>query len=234
MMSRKLLILLNWQDHGYSLGELNLNWDKRNVYDFDTRIHLLIKGPGITPGSSFDFLASNVDLTPTFLSLAGLERPPGMDGKSILPMVIDTPATTLVTGASEAKQSKLPGSVTSYLTKHPSAAVRKSWRTTHFIEYYYVGIGGYCGMLQPIEQPDNNFIALRTVGAGRGDMLYAEFQNGTNGNVDFAHPDHYELFDLETDKWQIHNLYPSANTSTKAALHKEVQAWLHCREDSCP
>ena len=39
MMSRKLLILLNWQDHGYSLGELNLNWDKRNVYDFDIRIH---------------------------------------------------------------------------------------------------------------------------------------------------------------------------------------------------
>jgi arylsulfatase A-like enzyme len=24
-------------DHGYSFGELNLEWDKRNVYEFDTR-----------------------------------------------------------------------------------------------------------------------------------------------------------------------------------------------------
>ena len=47
------------------------------VYDFDTRIHLLIKGPGIAPGSSFDFLASNVDLAPTMLSLADIPRPPG-------------------------------------------------------------------------------------------------------------------------------------------------------------
>jgi arylsulfatase A-like enzyme len=49
----------------------------RQVYDFDTRIHLLIKGPGIAPGSSFDFLASNVDLAPTMLSLADIPRPPG-------------------------------------------------------------------------------------------------------------------------------------------------------------
>ena len=91
----------------------------------------------------------------------------------------------------------------------------------------------------------NTYRALRFVGSARplpgiggdhayGDMLYAEFQNGTNGNVDFAHPNHYELFDLETDKWQIHNLYPTANASVKADLHKEVQAWLHCHEDSCP
>jgi hypothetical protein len=50
--------------------------------------------------------------------------------------------------------------------------------------YYFIGIGGYCGMPQPIEQADNNFIALRTTGAGgRAPMLYTEFQNGTNGQV---------------------------------------------------
>ena len=50
----------------------------------------------------------------------------------------------------------------------------------------------YCGMSEPIEQPDNNFIALRKVGAGNN-VLYAEFQNGTDGNVDFKTPMHYEL-----------------------------------------
>ena len=41
-------------DHGYSLGELNLNWDKRHVYDFDTRVHLVARGPGVRPGAVVD------------------------------------------------------------------------------------------------------------------------------------------------------------------------------------
>jgi hypothetical protein len=48
---------------------------------------------------------------------------------------------------------------------------------------------------EPIEQPDNNFIAIRKVDAATGvDMLYAEFQNGTDGNIDFKDPEHFELF----------------------------------------
>jgi arylsulfatase A-like enzyme len=118
-------------DHGYSLGELNLNWDKRNVYDFDTRIHLLIKGPGIKPGSKFEFLASNVDLAPTMLSLASIDRAPGMDGKSFLPIMLDA-----------AELPKAPGSVQRYAKAHAAAGVQAGWRDTHFIEYYYIGIGG--------------------------------------------------------------------------------------------
>lgn len=37
-------------DRGYSFGELNFEWDKRNVYEFDTKIHMLIKGPRGPPG----------------------------------------------------------------------------------------------------------------------------------------------------------------------------------------
>jgi hypothetical protein len=195
------------------------------VYDFDTRIHLLIKGPGIAPGSSFDFLASNVDLAPTMLSLADIPRPPGamrqtkqqqqppsfslsgvpfwyqhqpltdlsrqarderkgkwtegsvlvsragMDGKSFLPMVLSAESLlppssqTAATTAAAAAAAAVPGSVLRYARAHPAASVRSSWRDTHFIEYYYIGIGGYCGMLEPIEQPDNNFIAIRCANA---------------------------------------------------------------------
>ena len=54
-----------------------------------TRRRVWHRGPGVKAGSSFDFLASNVDLTPTMLSLANIERAPGMDGKSFLPMVLE-------------------------------------------------------------------------------------------------------------------------------------------------
>ena len=35
------------------LGEFNILMDKRNVYDWNTRIHLLAAGPGIKAGSTW-------------------------------------------------------------------------------------------------------------------------------------------------------------------------------------
>eukprot|EP00966_Prymnesium_polylepis_P295450 6822588-Prymnesium_polylepis.1 len=62
--------------------------DKRHVYDWDTRVHLLARGPGIPAGSTMAFPATMVDLAPTFLSIAGLPKPPTMDGRSLLPLFV--------------------------------------------------------------------------------------------------------------------------------------------------
>ena len=53
------------------LGEFNIPMDKRNVYDWNTRIHLLARGPGIKHGSTWNQPATQVDMAPTFLGLAG-------------------------------------------------------------------------------------------------------------------------------------------------------------------
>jgi N-acetylglucosamine-6-sulfatase len=45
-------------DHGFQLGELNLPQDKRNVYEFDTKIHMIARGPGIAPGSHFTYVVT--------------------------------------------------------------------------------------------------------------------------------------------------------------------------------
>ena len=106
--------------------------------------------------------------------------------------------------------------------------MKNTWRKAHFIEYYYVGIGGYCGMSQPIEQQDNNFIGIRVMDDPdqfSANFLYAEFQNGTDGNIDFQSIAHHELFDLTTDPWQLNNIYDTANASVKEGLHKQVQQW---------
>ena len=47
---------------------------KWNVYENDIRIPMVIRGPGIQPNSSFDYIGSNVDVMPTILGLAGVER----------------------------------------------------------------------------------------------------------------------------------------------------------------
>lgn len=79
-------------DHGFQLGEFNLLIDKRQSYDHDIRIHLLARGPGIAAGSTFAYPGTQVDLATTWLGLAGLAKPVGMDGRSIAPLIIDPTA----------------------------------------------------------------------------------------------------------------------------------------------
>ena len=161
--------------------------------------------------------------TPTILATAGLSAAPGMDGRSFLDRLLAPNAT--------ATAGTLPGSVLRHLDGRihaDSLSVMTPWRTEHYIEYYYVGIGPNCGE-PPIELTDNNFIALRT-----GEYLYVEFDDGADGNVAFAQPKHYELFDLRRDPWHLHNLYDAANESLKAQLHQRLATWHTCKEDSCP
>ena len=40
-------------DHGFQLGQFNIMMDKRLVYEWDTKIHLFVRGPGVKPGSTF-------------------------------------------------------------------------------------------------------------------------------------------------------------------------------------
>ena len=81
----------------------------------------MLTGPGIAPGSRFSNLASNVDLAPTMLAIAGLEPPPTMDGRSFLPLVVGEPPAPA--GASEVLRG-LPGSVAATLARHPPAQVK--------------------------------------------------------------------------------------------------------------
>ena len=99
-------------DHGYHMGQFGMTIDKRQLYEFDIRddklnqglmdphknawtctctdfrVPLMIRGPGIIPGTKTDAVALAIDFAPTILDMAGIETPDYMDGKSLLPQLL--------------------------------------------------------------------------------------------------------------------------------------------------
>ena len=244
-------------DHGFQLGELNMLMDKRHVYEWDTKIHLLAIGPGIVPGSTWSQPATQVDMAATFLDFAGVPvSPERFDGKSIKPMLV--PTTTSM----------------DYIA---------NWRDNVFIEYYYVAPNlkcvenctaltpeeeypltqQWCGDLTPgantkcwggkqcttdcypTEDLNNNFIGIRYMkGSAQGDVLYAEFQHGNQivEDIDFSHVNFRELYNNTVDPWQMNNLIPNgsgegedsfARTKMGRELHSALHQWYRCKGSTC-
>ncbi|XP_050679637.1 N-acetylglucosamine-6-sulfatase-like [Leptidea sinapis] len=71
-------------DNGYHVGQFSLVYDKRQPYETDIKVPLLIRGPNIQKNTINDQPILNIDLAPTILGLAGLTAPNSMDGKAIL------------------------------------------------------------------------------------------------------------------------------------------------------
>ncbi|XP_062373770.1 N-acetylglucosamine-6-sulfatase isoform X2 [Sardina pilchardus] len=72
-------------DNGYHTGQFSLPMDKRQLYEFDIRVPLLVRGPNIKPNQTTSMLVANVDLGPTILDMAGIDyNKTQMDGMSFL------------------------------------------------------------------------------------------------------------------------------------------------------
>ncbi|GFQ75123.1 n-acetylglucosamine-6-sulfatase [Trichonephila clavata] len=72
-------------DNGFHLGQFSLPWDKRQLYEFDIRVPLLVRGPGIRKNIAIKHPVLNIDLAPTFLELANIPMPKDFDGESFVP-----------------------------------------------------------------------------------------------------------------------------------------------------
>lgn len=72
-------------DHGYHLGEHGM-WGKVSLFQESAKVPLIIAGPGIKPGVC-PATVESVDLFPTVVSLAGLNRSQKVDGVSLVPQL---------------------------------------------------------------------------------------------------------------------------------------------------
>ncbi|XP_013174258.1 PREDICTED: N-acetylglucosamine-6-sulfatase-like, partial [Papilio xuthus] len=65
------------------MGQYAQMYDKRQPYESDIKVPLIIKGPGIEENTTSDLPVINIDLAPTIISLAGLKPSRLMDGRPI-------------------------------------------------------------------------------------------------------------------------------------------------------
>ena len=86
-MDNTIIFLMG--DNGFMFGEQGLI-DKRNAYEPSIRVPLLAYGPGVldTPGVVEEVVA-NLDIAPTMLALAGVERPAHFDGESFDALLLE-------------------------------------------------------------------------------------------------------------------------------------------------
>jgi len=83
-------------DEGYFYGEHGLSTERRLAYEESARIPLymrvpksagITRGPAGKPGSQINEFALSIDVAPTLLDFAGAPPAPGMDGRSLLPLL---------------------------------------------------------------------------------------------------------------------------------------------------
>lgn len=141
-------------DNGFSWGEHGLI-DKRHFYEESVKVPFLVYAPGIFKGGkTIERMVQNIDIAPTVLQLAGLQKPAYLPGKSFVQL--------------------LKGDTT-------------QWRNKIFYEYYW----------------EYDFPMTPTVYGVRTDKYkYIRYMGIWDQN---------ELYDIENDPDEIHNLIRDPN-----------------------
>lgn len=211
-------IVVYTSDHGEMLGAhggMHQKW--HNAYDETLRVPLLIAGPGIAAGR-VDHLSSHVDLLPTLLGLAGLDA--------------EALRAELARGHSEAQP--LVGRDLSGLARGGAA----SDEPVYFMSEDEVSEGLDQATIlgrkyEAVEEPAKVEAVLARVDLGTGTRLwkYARaYRRSLVGDPAEASgwPERceYELYDLEADPHETHNLAHGLGDRDTRAAREQMEALL--------
>ncbi|XP_053124957.1 N-acetylglucosamine-6-sulfatase-like [Hemicordylus capensis] len=193
-------------DNGYHTGQFSLPIDKRQLYEFDIRVPLLVRGPGIKPNQTRQEPVLSIDLGPTFLDIAGVNvSQTPMDGQSFLPLLVNK-------------------------------AHSSNWRADFLVQYTGEGSTSkdpHCPSLGPgVSQcfPDcvcedafnNTYACVRMLSPL--DLQYCEFADAET---------FLEVYNLTSDPHQLLNLHKMVDPSLLEQMNRRLMKLQACSGASC-
>ncbi|XP_061430140.1 N-acetylglucosamine-6-sulfatase-like [Lethenteron reissneri] len=198
-------------DNGYHSGQFSLPNDKRQLYEFDIRVPMLVRGPGIKAKQILRAPVMNIDLGPTFLELAGVNvSQTRMDGMSMVPLL--------------------------HPVDKPAAAAAPAWRSDFLVEYQGEGHDAdpACPKLGPgvaecfpdcvCEDAFNNTYACVRTLSGTVDLQYCEFADA-QATV--------ELYNVTADAHQLTNIVKAVDPNLLVSMNQRLMALQSCVGAAC-
>jgi N-acetylglucosamine-6-sulfatase len=200
-------------DNGFFYGEHRLTGGKFLAYEPSTHLPFLMRGPGIKPGTSTGELAANIDIAPTILELAHVEADKSIDGRSLVPYMVDPELRT-----------RRPILFESFVQTNdveengggPPAAP----------ETVAAGLTGGGGSVNARPSEANTSIVAPPKdyeGIRLGPYKYIEWPDGEK-----------ELYDITKDPYELHNIVRNANFfPIRAFLHSQLIRLEACVGRTC-
>jgi N-acetylglucosamine-6-sulfatase len=209
-------------DNGFFFGQHRLVGGKFLAYEPSTHLPLIIRGPGIKPGTTTGQLASTIDIAPTILELAEVSPDKSVDGVSLVPYM-----------------------------KEPELRSRRPLLFESFVQTDDVEQNGQAGETTPAERaaagpargklgvagasarassskdaaahasvvaPPKNYYGIRL-----GPYKYIEWPDGEK-----------ELYDINKDPNELNNVARDPNLfPIRAFLHTELERLEECKGRTC-
>lgn len=180
-------------DNGYHIGQHRLQPGKECGFEEDINVPLIVRGPGIRRGQVEEgMVTSHVDLAPTVLKLAG---------------VLDGGNTDRKPKRRKEEEFGLDGEAIPLTAEELMEAKEEGKRHEHVtVEYwgFAVSEGRGFGKDETRFWTNNTYKAVRILGEGYN-LYYSVWCSGE-----------HELYDLQTDRYQLNNLLdPSSLASGK-------------------
>jgi arylsulfatase A-like enzyme len=206
-------------DNGYHFGSHRQLLGKTAPYEEEIRVTMVVRGPGVPAGRTLDHLTGNTDLAPTWAEIAGVAPPEFVDGRSLLPLLGDTPPAL------------------------------SAWRQSFLLEHApYEWTGGTSGLAAAVplgstntppgllEPPDPGDKyrsgTLAAIMSGSEALPYRGIRTAAYLYVEYP-TDERELYDLQNDPYQLENIVTTAEPKLVAELAQRLQELAGCSGEEC-
>jgi N-acetylglucosamine-6-sulfatase len=209
-------------DNGFFFGQHRLVGGKFLAYEPSTHLPLIIRGPGIKPGTESGQLVSTIDIAPTILELAEVAPDKSIDGVSLVPYMKEPELRSrrplLFESFVQTNDVEQDGNAAPTESAERAAAGPARGKLGVTAASRKAGASGDPAAHASVVAPPKNYYGIRL-----GPYKYIEWPDGEK-----------ELYDINKDPYELNNIVRDPNFNPiRAFLHEELVRLEECHGRTC-